>query len=64
MALTRQMALELIECIRVSGYNEVEIIWNFQDEFTRLIQEAERFENTTDASREDDIHGIGKEAGV
>lgn len=64
MALTRQMALELIECIRVSGYNEVEIIWNFQDEFTRLIQEAERFENTTDAGREDDIHGIGKEAGV
>ena len=38
------MAVELIKQIRVSGYNEVEIIWNFQDEFARLFQEAESLE--------------------
>ena len=42
--LSRQMAVELIKQIRVSGYNEVEIIWNFQDEFARLFQEAESLE--------------------
>lgn len=61
MALTRQMAVELIKCIRVSGYNEVEIIWNFQDEFARLVQEAERFGK---AGETDGIRGIGKEAGA
>ena len=40
------MALELIRQIRVSGYNEVEITWNFQDEFARLAQEAGNFERT------------------
>ena len=61
MALTRQMAVELIKCIRVSGYNEVEIIWNFQDEFARLVQEAERFGKVGET---EGIRGIGKEAGA
>lgn len=39
-AVTREMALELIKCIRVSGYNEIEIVWNFQDEFARLVRET------------------------
>lgn len=40
--VTREMALELIKCIRVSGYNEIEIIWNFQDEFARIARETGR----------------------
>lgn len=38
-AVTREMALELINCIRISGYNEIEIVWNFQDEFARLFHQ-------------------------
>lgn len=41
-AVTREMAVELIRCIRVSGYNEIEIIWNFQDEFAHLAAQAGR----------------------
>ena len=37
---TRNMALEFVKQIKISGYNHMEIIWNFQDEFTRLAQEA------------------------
>ncbi len=44
LELSRQMAVELVKQIRVSGYSEVEITWNFQDEFARLFQEAESFE--------------------
>lgn len=33
--LSRQMAVELIKYIQVSARNEVEIVWNFQDEFAR-----------------------------
>lgn len=40
-AVTRKMALELIKCIKVSGYNEIEIVWNFQDEFARIKGKAE-----------------------
>lgn len=61
MVLTRQMAVELIKCIRVSGYDEVEIVWNFQDEFATLVQEGERFGK---AGETDGIRGIGKEAGA
>jgi len=39
-AITRKMAVELIESIYVSGYNEIKITWNFQDEFARLAEEA------------------------
>ena len=39
--VTREMAVELIRCIRVYGYNEIEIIWNFQDEFARIAALAE-----------------------
>ncbi len=46
LELSRQMALELLRQIRVSGYNEVEITWNFQDEFTRLAREAGKYERT------------------
>ena len=38
--ITREMALELIKSIEVSGYNKIEIVWNFQDEFVRLAREA------------------------
>lgn len=34
--ITRKMALELIQSIRVSGYNELQIVWNFQDAFVRM----------------------------
>ena len=44
LELSRQMAVELVKQIRVSGYSEVGITWNFQDEFARLFQEAESFE--------------------
>ena len=38
-AVTREMVLELINYIRISGYNEIEIVWNFQDEFARLFHQ-------------------------
>ena len=40
--ITREMATELVKCIRVSGYNEIEIVWNFQDAFEKLKADAER----------------------
>lgn len=39
--ITRKMAEELIQRITVSGYNEINITWNFQDEFARLAAHAE-----------------------
>lgn len=39
--ITRKMVLELIHHIKVTGYNEIEIVWNFQDEFKRLFQDTE-----------------------
>lgn len=39
--ITRKMVVELIHHIKVTGYNEIEIVWNFQDEFERLFQDAE-----------------------
>lgn len=36
-SITREMALELIQCIRVSGYNTIEIVWNFGDEYTKIL---------------------------
>lgn len=39
--ITRKMVVELIRHIKVTGYNEIEIVWNFQDEFKRLFQDAE-----------------------
>ena len=38
--ITRKMAMELIQSIQVSGYNELEIIWNFKDEFERMAEMA------------------------
>lgn len=38
--ITRKMAMELIQFIQVSGYNELEIIWNFKDEFDRMAEMA------------------------
>ncbi len=38
-AVTKKMVSELIQCIKVSGYHEIEIIWNFQDEFERIARE-------------------------
>lgn len=38
-AVTREMAVELISCIRVSGHHELEIVWNFQDVFACLAAE-------------------------
>lgn len=37
-AVTQKMMTEFIRCIKVYGYNEIEIIWNFQDEFIRLAE--------------------------
>ncbi len=37
--VTREMAVELISCIRVSGHHELEIVWNFQDVFAGLMVE-------------------------
>ena len=59
LELSRQMAVELVKQIRVSGYNEVEITWNFQDEFARLFQEAQNFEKRGEA---DESQNIGEEA--
>ncbi|MCM1045721.1 MAG: recombinase family protein [Candidatus Gastranaerophilales bacterium] len=42
LEISRQMVLELIQVIKVSGYNEVQIVWNFQDEFIRLAKESGR----------------------
>lgn len=42
--ITRKMVVELIHHIKVTGYNEIEIVWNFQDEFKRLLQDAEGVE--------------------
>lgn len=39
--ITRKMAEELIQRITVSGYNEINITWNFQDEFARLMAHVE-----------------------
>lgn len=36
--VTHKMMIEFIRCIKVYGYNEIEIIWNFQDEFIRLAE--------------------------
>ncbi len=55
MKISRQMAVELIKQIRVSGYNEVEITWNFQDEFVRLVREVENFERV---GKTDGIHEV------
>lgn len=38
--LTREAILTLIKQIKISGYNQIEIMWNFQDEFTRLADKA------------------------
>ncbi|MDE5893970.1 MAG: hypothetical protein K2H45_13710, partial [Acetatifactor sp.] len=38
--ITREFALELIQSIRVSGYNELEIVWSFRDEFTCIAEGA------------------------
>lgn len=32
--------MELIDHIKVTGYNEIEIVWNFKDEFIRLEEKA------------------------
>lgn len=39
-AMTWELAVELIDHIRVTGYDEIEIVWNFQDEFARLGEKA------------------------
>lgn len=36
--IDREMLMELIQSIRVYGSNEIEIIWNFQDEFFNLVR--------------------------
>lgn len=39
-AVTREMAVGLIDHIKVTGYNGIEIVWNFKDEFARLEEKA------------------------
>lgn len=36
--LTGEMMREFVKCIYVSGYNQVEVVWNFRDEFASLSQ--------------------------
>lgn len=36
-SITRKMALELIQCIKVSGYNSIEIVWNYGDEYKKIL---------------------------
>lgn len=60
MELSRRMVVELIKYIKVSGYNEVQIVWNFQDEFARLALEAGRFAGSVEM----DAAGSCGEAGV
>ena len=36
-SVTREMALELIQCIWVSGYNSIEIVWNYGDEYEKIL---------------------------
>ena len=38
--VTRELAVELIDRIIVTGYNTVEIVWNFRDEFAMLEGKA------------------------
>lgn len=38
--ITRELALELIDRIIVTGYNTIEIVWNFRDEFAMLEGKA------------------------
>ena len=40
-AVTRSMALELIQCIWVYGYNSIEIVWNYTDEYQTLCNYIE-----------------------
>lgn len=39
--IIRKMAVELSDHIKVTGYNEIEIVWNFKDEFIRLKNHRE-----------------------
>lgn len=41
-AVTRQMALELIQKIYIHKRDEIQIVWNFRDEFAWLEAEARR----------------------
>ncbi|NJD02782.1 MAG: recombinase family protein [Ruminiclostridium sp.] len=36
-SITREMTLELIQCIWVSGYNTIEIVWNYGDEYKKIL---------------------------
>ncbi|MHB8075694.1 recombinase family protein [Desulfosporosinus fructosivorans] len=36
-SITREMALELIQCIWVSDYNSIEIVWNYRDEYKKIL---------------------------
>lgn len=36
-SITREMVLELIQCIWISGYNTIEIVWNYGDEYKKIL---------------------------
>ena len=39
--VTSKLVEELIQGMKVFGYNQIEIIWNFQDEFVCLAHQIE-----------------------
>ena len=51
-AVTQKMMTEFIRCIKVYGYNKIEIIWNFQDEFIRLAEAVENMAKVQVQGRE------------
>lgn len=38
--ITRELLVELVDHIKVTGYNEIEIVWNFRDEFVMLEEKV------------------------
>lgn len=56
-AVTKKMVSELIRCIKVSGYNKIEIIWNFQDEFDRIAQEIGKVGRENENRRKESRRG-------
>ena len=38
--VTRELLVELVDHIKVTGYNEIEIVWNFRDELAMLEEKA------------------------
>lgn len=60
--VTQKMMTEFIRCIKVYGYNKIEIIWNFQDEFIRLAEAVNSSPGIKERKRIT-VNGAGKAKG-